>query len=146
MSPGSKVRKFVFFRFELSYLPFRYTKVAAQKLTKTVIETAIAGGGGIVETLRHSYSMNDLRRVPNSDQNSSYPYDDEDTSDGRVLPRSWHEDPRYSRFEELDDPVKARAVRGPRKPQTGSLLALTSESDQYDYPSVSKDVKRRRIC
>ena len=38
----------------------RYTIVAAQKLTKTVIETAIAGGGGLVDTLRHSYSMNDL--------------------------------------------------------------------------------------
>ena len=38
--------------------------MAAQKITKTVIETAIAGGGGLVETLRHSYSMNDLRAVP----------------------------------------------------------------------------------
>ena len=118
--------------------------MAAQKITKTVIETAIAGGGGLVETLRHSYSMNDLRRVSNSDQNPSYPYDDEDVSDGRVLPRSWHEDPRYSRFEELDDPVKTRSVRGRRKPQTGSLLALTSESDQYDYAGDSKDVKSRR--
>ena len=68
--------------------------MAAQKITKTVIETAIAGGGGIVETLRHSYSMNDLRRVSNSDQNSSYPYD-EDPSDEIVLPRSWHEDSQF---------------------------------------------------
>ena len=118
--------------------------MAAQKLTKTVIETAIASGGGLVKTLRHSYSMNDVRRVSNSQQNPSYPYDDEEPSDGRVLPRSWHEDPRYSRFEELDDPVKTRAVRGRRKPQTGSLLALTSKSGQLDYSSDSKDIKRSR--
>ena len=52
-SPWSKVRK-------LSCFAFRYTKVAAQKLTKTVIEKAIAGGRGIVDTLRLSYSMNDF--------------------------------------------------------------------------------------
>ena len=118
--------------------------MAAQKITKTVIETAIAGGGGLVETLRHSYSMNDLRRVSNSDQNSSYPYDDEDPRYERAMPLSWNEDSRYSRFEALDDPVETRSMRGHRKPQTGSILALTSRSDNYDYASDSNDVKRRR--
>ena len=44
-------------------LYFRYAKVAAQKLTQTVIETAIKGGGGIVQTLQRSYSMNDLNNL-----------------------------------------------------------------------------------
>ncbi len=56
---------------------FRYAKAAAQKLTQTVIETAIKGGGGIVQTLKKSYSMNDLnnlgeeetKRVSNIDVN-----------------------------------------------------------------------------
>jgi hypothetical protein len=56
---------------------FRYAKAAAQKLTQTVIETAIKGGGGIVQTLKKSYSMNDLnnlgeeetKRVSNVDVN-----------------------------------------------------------------------------
>ena len=37
--------------------------MAAQKLTQTVIETAIKGGGGIVQTLQRSYSMNDLNNL-----------------------------------------------------------------------------------
>jgi hypothetical protein len=131
--------------FEFSCLAFRYTKVAAQKITKTVIETAIAGGGGIVETLKHSYSMNDLRRVSNSDQDSSNPYDDVNTSDGRVLPRSWHQDSKYSGFEDLDDPVETKAVPGRRKPQTGSLLALTSASNKFEHESDLTDVKRKRV-
>ena len=70
----------------------RYTKVAAQKLTKTVIETAIAGGGGLVDTLRHSYSMNDLQGVPNSRAGSYDGYDDQGPGDRRTMPQSWHED------------------------------------------------------
>ncbi len=42
---------------------FRYAKAAAQKLTQTVIETAIKGGGGIVKTLKKYYSMNDLNNL-----------------------------------------------------------------------------------
>ena len=42
-------------------LGVRYTKVAAQTITKTMVETALRGGGGLVDTLRHSYSMGDLR-------------------------------------------------------------------------------------
>ena len=68
---------------------YRYTKVAAQKLTKTVIETAIAGGGGLVDTLRHSYSMNDLRGGQHTGPGQYNMYEGED--DRRVMPRSWHE-------------------------------------------------------
>jgi len=46
---------------------FRYAKAAAQKLTQTVIETAIKGGGGIVQTLKKSYSMNDLNNLGEED-------------------------------------------------------------------------------
>ena len=110
-----------------------------------MIETAIAGGGGLVDTLRHSYSMNDLRGVSNSERVSyADPYDGQGPSDGRVMPRSWHEGPRYDHKEEEDDPVQTRAVRGRRKPQTGSLLALTNESDQNDYASDSQDPRRKR--
>lgn len=38
----------------------RYAQLAAQKFTKTMIETAIKGGGGLVTTLKRSVSMNDL--------------------------------------------------------------------------------------
>ena len=47
-------------------LGVRYSKVAAQKITKTVVETALRGGGGLVDTLRHSYSMGDLRGMEGS--------------------------------------------------------------------------------
>ena len=45
------------------FLKLRYTKVAAEKITKTVLQTAISGGNGIISSLQHSYSMNDLRRA-----------------------------------------------------------------------------------
>lgn len=49
---------------EQSYqLGIKYTKVAAEKITKTVLQTAISGGNGIISSLQHSYSMNDLRRA-----------------------------------------------------------------------------------
>ena len=48
--------------FETIFYP-RYTKVAAEKITKTVLQTAISGGNGIISSLQHSYSMNDLRRA-----------------------------------------------------------------------------------
>ena len=117
----------------------RYTKVAAQKLTKTVIETAIAGGGGLVETLRHSYSMNDLQSGQHSDM-----YREGGQDHGRIMPQSWHEGRRYDHFEEPDSPVETRAVRGRRKPQTGSLLALTSENDMNERPL--QDARRRRVA
>lgn len=56
------------YKFSIGYSrPFffypRYTKVAAEKITKTVLQTAISGGNGIISSLQHSYSMNDLRRA-----------------------------------------------------------------------------------
>ena len=121
---------------------YRYTKVAAQKLTKTVIETAIAGGGGLVDTLRHSYSMNDLQGGTHSGQGQYDMYHREDQGDGRIMPQSWHEGRRYDTFEDPDSPVETRAIRGRRKPQTGSLLALTSENDLNE---PRQETRRRRV-
>ena len=38
----------------------RYTKVAAERITKTVLQTAISGGQGLMSSLHQSYSMSDL--------------------------------------------------------------------------------------
>ena len=86
----------------------RYTKVAAQKLTKTVIETAIAGGGGLVDTLRHSYSMNDLQGVQNSRPGSYDGYDNQGTSDRRVMPQSRLEGHSTGR---ITEPLKKMIVQ-----------------------------------
>ena len=47
-------------------------------------------------------------------------------------------------FEDDDSPVQTRAVRGRRKPQSGSLMALTNEveSDERSYP----DPRKRRMA
>ena len=49
----------------------RYTKVAAEKITKTVLQTAISGGNGLMRSLHHSYSMNDLRRSSLTEQDQT---------------------------------------------------------------------------
>ena len=87
--------------------------MAAEKLTKTVIETALAGGGGLVETLRQSYSMNDLR-------------DEEEDEMARG---------RRFRYKPSDYEAE---MRRSRRAQTGSMLALTSESHQ------ERELGRRR--
>jgi len=130
-------------------LGVKYTKVAAQKLTKTVIETAIAGGGGLVETIRQSYSMNDLRHIPYSDENPYYSYYGEEEADQRKMSRSWNEGSRYQKLDEEgdDNESQTRQVRGRRRrAQTGSLLAITTESDsnEYEYTSDASDTYRKR--
>ena len=112
-----------------------------------MIETAIAGGGGLVETLRHSYSMNDLRRVPHSDENPYYSYYRESDADQRIMPRSWHEGSRHQQLDEEgdDDQIQIREVRGRRRrAQTGSFLALTNGSDSNEYASDTSDNYRKR--
>ena len=100
-----------------------------------------------MDTLRHSYSMNDLQCMQNFRAGSYDGYDDQGPGD-RVLPQSWHEGHGTGRitehFEEDDSPVQTRAVRGRRKPQTGSLMALTNEigSDERSYP----DPRKRRTA
>lgn len=106
----------------------RYTKVAAEKLTKTVIETAIAGGGGLVDTLKQSYSLNDLR------EEEAEQYERSD------LVQSWH--PAMV-------PGRGRELRGEqrraRRLQTGSVMALTSDLPGEDVPRRrAASVKQKR--
>ena len=101
----------------------RYTRVAAERLTKTVIETAIAGGGGLVDTLRQSYSMNDLRE------------EESDQFDRTDMVQSWH---------------PAREVRGEvrriRRPHTGSVLALSTELGTEEVPRRrAASVRQKRV-
>ena len=76
-------------------------------MTKTVIETALAGGGGLVETLRQSYSMSDLRA---------------EDEEGEDVARA-----RRFRYKHADYEAE---MRRSRRAQTGSMLALTSEANQ----------------
>jgi len=77
------------------------------------VETALRGGGGLVSTLRHSYSVNDLRslspprRVLESRRNGDV-FDDKNdkvilrkrrTSE-RSMARSWHESQRAYNLQE----------------------------------------------
>ena len=111
-----------------------------------MIETAIAGGGGLVETIRQSYSMDDLRQVPYSDENPYYSYYGEGRADQRIIPRSRNEGSRYQRLGEMDDDsqIQTRQVRGRRTAKAGSLLAITTESDSNDYTSDTSDTYRKR--
>ena len=106
----------------------RYTKVAAEKLTKTVIETAIAGGGGLVDTLKQSYSLNDLR------EEEAEQYERSD------LVQSWN--PAMV-------PARGRELRGEqrraRRLQTGSVMALTTDLPGEDVPRRrAASVKQKR--
>ena len=102
--------------------------MAAEKLTKTVIETAIAGGGGLVDTLKQSYSLNDLR------EEEAEQYERSD------LVQSWH--PAMV-------PGRGRELRGEqrraRRLQTGSVMALTSDLPGEDVPRRrAASVKQKR--
>jgi len=56
---------------EQSYhLGIKYTKVAAEKITQTVLKTAISGGNGLMKSLHHSYSLNDLSQNSLTDEHT----------------------------------------------------------------------------
>ena len=79
-------------------LGVRYTKVAAQTITKTMVETALRGGGGLVDTLRHSYSMGDLRGMEGNQleylPREGDPYSDEGLPYGGSEVRGYRSDSR----------------------------------------------------
>jgi len=59
---------------EQSYhLGIKYTKVAAEKITQTVLKTAISGGNGLMKSLHHSYSLNDLSQNSLTDEHEHSP-------------------------------------------------------------------------
>jgi len=71
-------------------LSVRYARLAAQRVTKVMIETAIKGGGGIVTTLKRSVSMNDLSQ--SEDEQDVYPKVNRSSKKQRALmTMSWHE-------------------------------------------------------
>jgi len=103
-------------------LGVKYTRAVAESVTNTVIQTALAGGGGLVRTLRHSYSVGDLSR---GEQREVEEEEEEYEERERVVPRSWHEDTGYKQIQE--EKVEMRKVRGRRKDSTSSTLSLASE-------------------
>jgi len=102
-------------------LGVKYTRAVAESVTNTVIQTALAGGGGLVRTLRHSYSVGDLSRGEQREVEEEEEYEERE----RVVPISWHEDTGYKQIQE--EKVEMRKVRGRRKDSTSSTLSLTSE-------------------
>ena len=81
-------------------------------MTTTVIETALAGGGGLVKTLRHSYSLSDLR----GDQHGP-----DEASGGSV----------YQPLEEDDGAVQRRTVRERSRADTEHELSLADKGEEY---------------
>ena len=109
-------------------------------MTTTVIETALAGGGGLVKTLKHSYSFSDLRDVKHEPEEASGQDEGQGQLGDRVVPRSWHEDSEYQKMEEKEL-VQMRTARGRRKE---SALSLASESAGYGAGSEERKSGRRR--
>eukprot|EP00092_Neocalanus_flemingeri_P034329 GFUD01037336.1.p1 GENE.GFUD01037336.1~~GFUD01037336.1.p1 ORF type:complete len:300 (+),score=77.95 GFUD01037336.1:202-1101(+) len=73
----------------------KYTRACAQKMTTAVIETALAGGGGLVRTLRHSCSLTDLRGVQHAPEDTLGQVEGQEELGGRVVPRYGYEDSGY---------------------------------------------------
>merc|ERR1740137_249103 len=93
-------------------------------MTATLLETALAGGGGLVRTLRHSYSTSDLRGIQHG------PEEHEGQYEGQEL-RSWQKDSGYQQLEDKESTVQMRTVKGRSRIAAGSAMSLTSESERY---------------
>jgi len=129
---------------EQSYqLGIKYTKVAAEKITKTVLQTAISGGNGLMRSLHHSYSMNDLRRssLTEPDQTSVVPK--------RTMSVNRRERPHQSQSPSTrSDSVRRRPVR-----PSSTTTATSSSSNKNEaakktcslYGTLPRNVKRRNL-
>ena len=111
---------------------FRYTRAVAHKMTSRVIETAVAGGGGLVRSLRHSYSISDLRSVH---QDQGY---------GSGVIGGVEEDSRLQEYGRGEAKVKMRTVRGRSRVPLESTVSLTSDSDMVGVWREEKRNNRRR--
>jgi len=117
---------------EESYsLGVKYTRAVAQKMTSTVIQTALAGGGGLVKTLRHSYNISDLRggQLGGDDAADADEGYDEHLGEG-LGPRNWE-----------DGKVEMRTGKARSR---GSGLSLKSESEQSGIMSEERRSSRRK--
>jgi len=110
----------------------KYTRAVAHKMTSRVIETAVAGGGGLVRSLRHSYSISDLRSVH---QDQGY---------GSGVIGGVEEDSRHQEYERSEAKVKMRTVRGRSRVPLESTVSLTSDSDMVGVWREEKKNNRRR--
>ena len=129
--------------------------MAAQKITKTMVETALKGGGGLVDTLRHSYSMSDLREGNQIEYlpHEGDPYSDEGVPFGGSEVKGYRSDSRayrsYRRGYEGDVRGYESDSRGYRDPQTLSqswhepVERPSRHGSQY-WTGESNEVPRRR--
>ena len=97
-----------------------------------MLETAIAGGGGLLNTLKHSYSTNDLHRASNYEQHLYE--NDGGASNARLMSTSLHEGPAHDHFHSDDDTVHTTVTGKNRKVKvkTRSVLALGNETNTSD--------------
>jgi len=118
----------------------RYAQLAAQKFTKTMIETAIKGGGGLVTTLKRSVSMNDL------DQSEDEFICQENQSVGRIqkMTKSWHE--TYE--DEEQQPRRKRNVpygRQRQNVQREDDFRSEARSEYTTLPRAAKNGSRSQL-
>ena len=99
-------------------------------MTTRVIETALAGGGGLVKTLRLSYSLSDLRGVQQGREDALGQDGDNEPGD-RVVPRSLYEESGYQPLEGEDGTIQRRTVRGRNRAATGYTLSLADDGEEY---------------
>lgn len=110
----------------------KYTRAVAHKMTSRVIETAVAGGGGLVRSLRHSYSISDLRSV----------HHDQGYGSGGI--GGVEEESRLQEYGRGEAKVKMRSVRGRSRVPLESTVSLTSDSDLVGVWREEKKYNRRR--
>jgi hypothetical protein len=107
-------------------------------MTTTVIETALAGGGGLVKTLRHSYSLCDLRGIQQGTKEAS------GKDESNAQPGYIYEDSGYQPLEGEDGTVQRRTVRGRSRAATGNAMSLGGDGEEYGAWSEERWSSRRR--
>jgi len=138
-------------------LSVRYARLAAQKVTKAMIETAIKGGGGIVTTLKRSVSMNDLSQ--SEDEEVIYKGRRQGGKNQRALmTMSWHE-AQTENSSSIFDPDSDYSPQPPRARRGGaggersgatlvelktSSLHSSMDTRQYQNALVAKRHHRTR--
>jgi len=129
----------------------KYTRSVAQKMTSSVIETALASGGGLVRSIKHSYSISDLRSGYQEQEYGSR-YHDKEGYGSRYNEQGYRSEQaehleEYSRHQEYErsvKEVKMRTVRGRSRVPLESTVSLTSDSDVLRAWSGEKRNSRRR--
>ena len=108
-----------------------------------MIETALAGGGGLVKTLRHSYSLSDLRGVQQGREEALGQGEGNEPGD-RVVPRSLYKESEYQPLEGEDGTIQRRTVRGRNRAATGYTLSLADDGEEYGVWSEERWSKTKK--